>query len=163
MKLLIILLIPVFFLNCNTNVKSNLNYCLILEMDQSNLEPTLNANEKRGNLILDNWKLLLNELQNSPNLKVEISTTGPDSCKFNAYMFTLTHVSQSFPEELYNMKTIKLIEQKINENVINKDILYTACKVTSFGSYKTDFKPLFIYALKSWQLDTTLFNGTKFY
>ena len=94
-KLLIALLITIVVLSCSSNIKNSLDYCLILQKDQSNLEPTMSANEKRGNLILDNWNLLLDELQNSTNLKVGITPNGPDSCKYNSYLFTLTHISQS--------------------------------------------------------------------
>ena len=150
-------------IGCGSADTPHLDYCLIFKNDQSNLEPTLIANEKRSKIIFSNWKLLLHELQSSPNLKVGISKTGPDSCKYYAYLATLTHISQSWPEELYTLQRIKLIEQKINERVIDKNLFYTACKVTSFGEYKKDFKPLFLLALKSWKLDTTIFNRTTFH
>lgn len=162
-RILGILFLLMWFIACKEYKQLNReDYCEIYSKDQSYIGGSkLNA-LKREELFKENFDKLITELKFNKSLQVRDSDVRLDSCKYYAYVMTFTHIAQTFPEDLFNEKMIFFIKNKIDSGVIDKGLLFTACKISSVGSFKIEVKENLCLALNSWYLKSTIFNNTEF-
>ncbi|HMR86644.1 MAG TPA: hypothetical protein PKD51_00745 [Saprospiraceae bacterium] len=144
MKYLIIISFSIIAVcwSCKLNKKVDLDYCNMLEKDQSHMnEGVTDPDKRKENTSLrnkgfeENFQqiLELTKQQGFPNVSFE--DLPKDSCKYWAVTATLIHMAQTKPEVFFSEEITTLFKEEINKGNLDSDDLTPAYRI-SFTSNK---------------------------
>jgi hypothetical protein len=162
-----ILFILVTVINCNVN--RNVDFCKILETDQSNLyspevsdEENKLAHSRRKQIFLQNFDILLLGFEKDKIPKIDEKNYLNDTCQHSAILATFIHISQTRPDLFYTEANIKLFKDQIESKRLDSEILYTAIKIGSHNKTCDKLSVQIEKAIRIWGLDERLYKGFKF-
>ena len=168
------LLLPILVCICtfhsfSCNLKYRIDYCEILEKDQSNLfsqertqEENAIALEKRKQIFLENFDVIIKEVMRKgfPHLNEESKKL--DSCIYDAILATLIHISQTRPDLFYSPEITDLFLKEIQANRLTTDLLYTPVKMGAFNTVCDTLKTRIETAIKLWGVKEELLQNFKY-
>lgn len=111
-----------------------LDYCKMLELDQSNVtvdtsdEVKMEADRtKRKELIKNNFKQLIDYAKHNrfPEMG-ELDVSGIDSCRNWAVFITCFHIGQIEPQLFFEDETIEVLTKEINKGNLKGSSLFTS-------------------------------------
>ena len=139
MRILILLNLILIFLSCknsDTDSKIELDYCKMLELDQSyvNSDTTDRVKQnsdrlKRHNLIKNNFKDLIQySSQNGFPEMGSLKATGIDSCRNWAVFITIFHIGQIEPKLLFEDETINVFKNEIENGNLKSSSIFSSIR-----------------------------------
>lgn len=134
-----------------------INFCERFEADQSNL----NDSELRKVDFQINWDIVQSLLDSGNIGKIE-----KDSCYYKFMRITLIHNAQIFPSNLFNEKTIRQINQGLEDGLFSRENLILA--LTFYKDFTSEdmrcerMKPMVDKAIKSWKINENIIEGGNF-
>lgn len=155
-----------FIQSCKIGKK--IDYCKILQTDQSNLySPNLTSEENERNLLrrkqifITNFDILIKEIESNgfPIGRFEIKN---DTCTRDAILATFIHISQTKPELFYSNKIVNILSKELTENRLSSDFLYTPVKIGSHNIICDSLKYKIEKAIKLWKVDNSLIDNFRF-
>lgn len=157
----------IFFISCKLNQK--INYCEILNTDQSNLpSPTLSLEEneklkqKRKQIFLNNYQKIRADAKKNglPTMDKELEQS--DTCKYYGILATFIHISQTRPDIFYGSDNVDFIYSEILANHLTANFLYTPVKLGTFNTVCDSIMPKIEFAIRKWGVNEALLKEFKY-
>ncbi len=128
-------IISLLSISCN-NEKPNLDYCTMLDNDQSHINSDKNSptyqsdREKRNDIYLENFNQIIEYSKKYGFPQIERKQAMSDSCKYKTISATFVHIAQSNINQFFieEVKSFFLVESKKNtelKKIIGQSIIVT--------------------------------------
>lgn len=156
LKIVYGLSLVIFLISCN-QPKVDIDYCSMLEEDQSYLSSE--ELDQRKKVFVENLETIVKEINENgfPDIN-PIGKPPKDSCKYWAINGTLIHISQTRPDLFYNEDHVSLFETEIKKGNLDPQVLYPAIKMGSSREFCSDMKSQIFGAIDRWTLDANDFE-----
>jgi len=161
MRNLLLLKIIIFcFIGCKTDKTKELDYCQILERDQSHVDHTetdtsiIAENRRiRRQYFSENFNQIIEHIKQNGFPRISRETMDQDSCKFHAIQITLIHTIQTRPEVFFSDEIISLFEKEIkNGNMQPEDLLSSFRVGFQMNNFCKDLKENIERAIHVWKI-----------
>lgn len=171
-QIILSLIIFILLKNCTPIKSKELDYCKMLERDQSYVsfdttaskERILSANNKREQIFKENFNLIIqhSKINGFPEMG-SLKTSGIDSCRNWVVFITLFHIGQSQPELFFEVETRQIIEKEIKEGRLESGALFAPLRegFLNFEFCKNQKDDIY-EALDHWGLKATQLPTIKF-
>ena len=157
-------------IGCNSNKPIEIDYCKMLTRDQSyvnreELDPVKRESnrEKRKEIFIENYDQIiqLTKQKGFPNINFE--DLPQDSCKYWAVTATLIHMAQSKPEIFFSEKTISLFKDEMNKGNLEPEDLTPAFRLSfTTNEFCEDLKETINKAVQVWEMKPHVNQEPKF-
>ncbi len=166
----VLVVISLFLIGCSTNEPLVLDYCAMLERDQTtpdkNETDTLLRRQildQRRQSFVENFELLLAETKQNGFPFLDQETQQSDSCKYWAVTATLIHMGQAHPHKIFTREVIDLFANEMNEGRVTSGTLFPAFSVSFVTKEFCDtLENKINLALDNWKIDRDKLRTPRF-
>jgi len=166
---LILPLMSLILFHCK-NQKIELDFCKIVELDQSfvskdksNMAKFESDRRNRRKLFKKNFEELIVLAKGSGFPNADLINEPKDTCISYAITLTLIHIAQSKPDLLFNKETIDLLGKELENGNLNSRDLAPAYQMSIMTTeFCNALKDKIEYASEVWGFDKKLIGKAKF-
>lgn len=169
-NLKILLFLGLWFISCKPAEPIVLDYCAMLETDQSYVDhdekdETVRAenSRKRDEIFKENFVSMIELTKQDGFPDISTNETPQDSCRWWAVTMTLIHMAQAEPEVFFDEKTVSLFKNELQKGNVESENLAPPFRVSFMtNTFCNDLKEPIQEAMIAWGVESRINAEPKF-